>query len=295
MTDKYHPFHIPAYNPGPAFKASSHYGYRDSLFEKPRPGQEKKQEFHSGQDYAAPAGTPIPNAASGVVVYSGFNKNLGNVVIVRNDRGDYSLYGHLQNGDRAQLGQRLEEGDTIGAVGQTGNRVKGVHLHYSVIRPEAGAIIEKGPGNGGPIGIHLDGFTTNDPAGLARYLDDYKRAAEIMSGGNTNLTPGALPPTVREIGSSIHSIKRLQCPRQTRCREAVRLGARRFHRIVRKASRVLLDHNRNFLPACLFPAQKDRRHSAVAMAPHLWCFHSSPQIRASDRTSQTMSRRHQRK
>jgi hypothetical protein len=37
-------------------------------------------------------------------------------------------------------------------------RVKGVHLHYSVIRPEAGAIIEKGSGNGGSIGIHLDGF-----------------------------------------------------------------------------------------------------------------------------------------
>jgi len=172
---------------------SSRYGYREDPIEKlhlAEVDQKKKPEFHSGQDYAAQAGTPIVSAASGVVVYSGFNKNLGNVVIIRNDRGDYSLYGHMQYGDRAQLGERVEEGDTIGGVGATGERVRGVHLHYSVIRPEAGKIIEKGPGNGGSIGIHLDGFTTNDPAGLTRYLDESGRAVEIMSGGNASMNSG---------------------------------------------------------------------------------------------------------
>jgi murein DD-endopeptidase MepM/ murein hydrolase activator NlpD len=136
----------PDYNPGPAFKVSSGYGFRRNPTKKFDPtnerGEKEKSQFHSGQDYAAPAGTSIPNAASGVVVYSGFNKDLGDLEVVRNDRGDYSLYGHMQDGDRAKLGQRISEGDTIGLVGGTGARARGVHLHYSVIRPEAGKVIE---------------------------------------------------------------------------------------------------------------------------------------------------------
>jgi hypothetical protein len=73
----YDPFRIPAYNPGAAFKISSLYGYREDPIETSRltrePNQKKKPEFHSGQDYAALAGTPIPSAASGAVVYSGFS------------------------------------------------------------------------------------------------------------------------------------------------------------------------------------------------------------------------------
>lgn len=86
------------YNPGSRFKLSSSYGERVDPFT----GERRK--FHSGQDFAAEAGTPIPAAASGTVVYSGFNKNLGNVVIVRNAAGDYSLYGHMLDGNRAKLG-----------------------------------------------------------------------------------------------------------------------------------------------------------------------------------------------
>ncbi|WP_081747805.1 M23 family metallopeptidase [Bradyrhizobium sp. URHA0013] len=44
-------------------------------------------KFHSGQDFAARAGTPIPAAAPGEVVCSGFNDNFGNTVIVRNEAG----------------------------------------------------------------------------------------------------------------------------------------------------------------------------------------------------------------
>jgi len=200
MTGKYDPRRIPAYNTGSAFKLGaglgSGYGFRKDPIKRSGETSEseksQKPKFHSGQDFVAPAGTPVPNAAPGVVVYSGLNKELGNAIIVRNDRGDYSLYGHMQDGGRAQLGQRIEEGDTIGHVGGTGERSTGVHLHYSVIRPEAGKIIERGPGNGGPIGIHLDGFTTNDPVGLPRYPNETNRAVGVMSGGTT--VPGTPPP-----------------------------------------------------------------------------------------------------
>jgi murein DD-endopeptidase MepM/ murein hydrolase activator NlpD len=59
------------YRPGPPFEPNSPYGYRTD----PYTGVPGK--FHAGQDYRAPAGAPIPTAASGVVVYSGFNDKFG--------------------------------------------------------------------------------------------------------------------------------------------------------------------------------------------------------------------------
>src|ERR1700749_3287900 len=96
-----------SYKPGPPFTSGSRYGGRTD------PKDNTRRQFHSGQDFPAPVGTPIPAAASGVVVYSGFNDKLGNAVIVKNDTGDYSLYGHLQDGDKAKLGQRIWPEDTI--------------------------------------------------------------------------------------------------------------------------------------------------------------------------------------
>jgi murein DD-endopeptidase MepM/ murein hydrolase activator NlpD len=102
-----------AYNPGSRYMPGSPYDRRIN----PVTG---KREFHAGQDFRAPLGTPIPAATSGTVVYSGFNRGFGNVVIVKNDTGDYSLYGHMQSGDRATLGQQIWQGDTLGLVGSTG-------------------------------------------------------------------------------------------------------------------------------------------------------------------------------
>jgi murein DD-endopeptidase MepM/ murein hydrolase activator NlpD len=112
-------------------------------------------------------------------VYSGFNEKLGNVVIVKNDTGDYSLYGHLLDGDRAKLGQRIWPEDTIGLVGSTGKRTTGPHLHYSIIGRDAHGGVEN-PGlshEGGPIGVALNERNTLDPArydnydSRPRYLD----------------------------------------------------------------------------------------------------------------------------
>ena len=170
------------YNPGSRFRPRSPYAPRID------PMNGKNPEFHAGQDFAAPAGTPIPAAALGKVVYSGFNKNLGNVVIVRNETGSYSLYGHMLDGSRAELGQKIWPGDTVGLVGSTGARTTGPHLHYSVITKEAGDKDEVFPSKGGGIGLSLNDKTTVDPARYdnydptPRYLDETKRAAEIMSG-----------------------------------------------------------------------------------------------------------------
>src|SRR4051794_4919643 len=97
-----------AYNPGPRFTRNSSYGNRVD------PISGINGTFHSGQDFRAPAGTPIPAATPGTVIYSGYNDNLGNVVIVKNEAGGYSLYGHILDGNRAEIGQRVWPGDIVG-------------------------------------------------------------------------------------------------------------------------------------------------------------------------------------
>ncbi len=181
-----------AYNPGSGFRRGSGYS------ERPDPMARAKDEFHAGQDFVAKAGTPIPAAASGTVVYSGFNDGLGNVVIVKNDTGGYSLYGHMLDGDRAAPGQRIWQGDTLGLVGSTGLRSTNPHLHYSVIRQKVGdeQYAGKHLRNGGPIGVHLNKDTTVDPAGYddydptPRYPDQTGRAAEMLSATVAGGIPG---------------------------------------------------------------------------------------------------------
>jgi len=183
-----------SYNPGSQFTLHSRYGERTD----PITGAPGK--FHSGLDFTAAAGTPVPAAASGKVVYAGYNDRLGNVVIVRNDAGGYSLYGHMRDASQLGLGQRIWQGDTIGLVGSTGLRSTGNHLHYSVIPAKAGGKIEEIPRNGGPIGIPLNEYNTIDPAGYdnydptPRHLDASRRAAQIMSGTDSGVTPGGLSP-----------------------------------------------------------------------------------------------------
>jgi len=46
-----------AYNPGSQFRPRSPYGWRID------PLHDNKEEFHAGQDFAAPAGTPFPPRA----------------------------------------------------------------------------------------------------------------------------------------------------------------------------------------------------------------------------------------
>lgn len=83
---------------------------------------------HLGVDYAAPTGTPVRTVANGVVDFAGVQNGYGNVVMVKHPQGTTTVYAHLsQIGVRK--GQPVEQGDRIGAVGQTG-WATGPHLHF---------------------------------------------------------------------------------------------------------------------------------------------------------------------
>jgi murein DD-endopeptidase MepM/ murein hydrolase activator NlpD len=83
---------------------------------------------HLGVDYAAPSGTPVRSVGDGVVEFAGWQNGYGNVVQIKHDASRATIYAHLSRID-VRRGERVEQGERIGAVGATG-WATGPHLHF---------------------------------------------------------------------------------------------------------------------------------------------------------------------
>jgi len=79
-------------------------------------------------DYAAPTGTPVRVVGDGVVDFAGWQNGYGNVVHVRHGGDRLTVYAHLSRID-VRKGQRVDQGQRLGAVGATG-WATGPHLHF---------------------------------------------------------------------------------------------------------------------------------------------------------------------
>ena len=88
----------------------------------------QRMRAHLGVDYAAPTGTPVRVVGEGVVDFAGWQNGYGNVVHVRHGADRLTVYAHLSRID-VRKGQRVEQGQHIGAVGATG-WATGPHLHF---------------------------------------------------------------------------------------------------------------------------------------------------------------------
>lgn len=85
---------------------------------------------HRGVDYGAATGTPVRATGDGKVAFKGRKGGYGNVVILQHGQRYRTLYGHLNGFARGlRQGQPVNQGQTIGFVGQTG-LATGPHLHY---------------------------------------------------------------------------------------------------------------------------------------------------------------------
>ena len=85
---------------------------------------------HTGLDIGASSGTPVKAAASGTVIWAGYKGSLGNLVVVSHSNGVQTYYGHCSK-IYVSSGQNVSQGQTISAVGSTGNST-GPHLHFEI-------------------------------------------------------------------------------------------------------------------------------------------------------------------
>lgn len=108
-----------------AAKISSRYGYRSD----PLHG---RRRMHRGIDFAAPRGTPVRAAASGLVVEAHRVRGYGRLVVIDHGDGLETRYAHLRR-ITVQVGERVGIDTLIGVVGQSG-RATGPHLHFEVRR-----------------------------------------------------------------------------------------------------------------------------------------------------------------
>ncbi len=88
------------------------------------------QAMHEGLDLVAEVGTPVMAAGGGIVIFSGFHHEFGNLVVIDHGNGIITRYGHCSRLD-VKEGDVVLRGQVIAAVGETG-RATGPHLHFEV-------------------------------------------------------------------------------------------------------------------------------------------------------------------
>lgn len=90
---------------------------------------------HAGVDYnveGGSSGKTIRAIAAGTIRGKGWSGTYGNRVWIEHDDGMWSHYAHMIAPSTKNNGDRVNVGDPIGAVGNTGSASKGAHLHLEL-------------------------------------------------------------------------------------------------------------------------------------------------------------------
>jgi len=164
-------------------------------FGGPRP--DVQGGWHHGEDLFAREGAPVLAVADGTLHTIGFNRLGGYRLWLRDGLGNEFYYAHLSAyTPLAVEGRRVEAGDVIGFVGDTGDADGGSpHLHFE-IHPSS------------MIGLGYDGVVAPYPILLAwRRADDISFAAgrvyvPTRSGATTLPPPGAVLLQADDIAST---------------------------------------------------------------------------------------------
>jgi murein DD-endopeptidase MepM/ murein hydrolase activator NlpD len=104
---------------------SSQFGYRSDPFTG-------RGAFHSGVDFAGPAGSRVIAVGPGVVSFAGWKDGYGNLVEIKHPTGYVTRYGHNSR-NLVRQGQSVQKNDAIAIIGSTG-RSTGTHVHFEVLK-----------------------------------------------------------------------------------------------------------------------------------------------------------------
>lgn len=101
------------------YTLTAHWGQRGPMWSR----------WHTGQDFAAPTGTPVYAVAAGTIMPPHSTAYAGpNMVVLKLANGETFAYWHL-SAKYVKTGQKVRAGQKVGAVGAMGN-VTGPHLHF---------------------------------------------------------------------------------------------------------------------------------------------------------------------
>lgn len=84
---------------------------------------------HFGIDYAAPEGTPVLAANTGIVTLASDTPAYGNTIVIDHGQNIFTMYLHLKD-LQVQNGDTVQKGAQIATMGQTGIAT-GPHLHFT--------------------------------------------------------------------------------------------------------------------------------------------------------------------
>jgi murein DD-endopeptidase MepM/ murein hydrolase activator NlpD len=111
---------------------SQGFGCNSYWFEQYEPSCPYPHRIHTGIDIAAPWGTPVVAADTGVIYLYPGSYGYGNYIVMIHGNGYSTLYGHLSSfAGGLQSGQIVARGDLIALEGSTGNST-GPHLHFEI-------------------------------------------------------------------------------------------------------------------------------------------------------------------
>ncbi|WBL20328.1 M23 family metallopeptidase [Citricoccus sp. NR2] len=88
-------------------------------------------QFHIGQDYPVPTGTPVQASGDGTVTFAGWHVTGGWRVEIDHGNGVTTAYSHNSQ-LHVSVGQAVSAGETLAAAGSTGNST-GPHVHLEII------------------------------------------------------------------------------------------------------------------------------------------------------------------
>jgi murein DD-endopeptidase MepM/ murein hydrolase activator NlpD len=113
----------PTLYPTLSTRVTSAFGFRRDPFTR-------RTARHLGVDFGGDKNDPIFATATGKISQTGYDRAMGNFIIIRHGNGIETVYMHLTK-SLVKRGQSVEKGEKIGTLGSTG-RSTGPHLHYEV-------------------------------------------------------------------------------------------------------------------------------------------------------------------